>query len=90
MHKYLKLAVLFAISMTLGACSPLSKESQVASAEPVDPNAIRCKTVVKTGTRISSKDCRSNSAWKQAARDGKEGAESVQRTSSQTATVGGG
>ena len=90
MHKYLKLAALFAISITLGACSPLSKETQLASAEPVDPDIVRCKRVVKTGTRISTKDCRTNRAWEQAAQDGKDSAEAVQRSSTQTPTVGGG
>ena len=90
MDKYLKLAPLLVISVAVGACSPLSKEPQLASAEPLDPDGVTCRSVVKTGTRLGTKVCKTNRDWERASQDGREGLESIQRTSTHTPTVGGG
>ena len=79
--------ILLTTTFALGACSPLSKNAdKVASAEPVDPDGIRCKTVVRTGTRIGSKVCRTNRTWDAMAVKAREDLESTQRSSAQSNT----
>ena len=56
---------------------------QVAAADSskarLDPDAVRCKTEIKTGTRISSKVCKTNREWEQEAIDSRQATEKVQR-----------
>ena len=72
----------------LGACTPLSKNAGATAdaGEVVDPDAIRCKTIVKTGTRIGSKVCRTNRTWDSLAARARENLEHTQRTSTQSNT----
>jgi hypothetical protein len=72
----------------LGACSPLSKNAGTVAyaGEVVDPDAIRCKTIVKTGTRIGTKICRTNRTWDALAARARENLEHSQRTSVQSNT----
>jgi hypothetical protein len=76
--------ILLTATVILGGCSPLSKNANsVASAEPVDPDAVRCRTVVRTGTRIGSKVCRTNRTWDAMAVKARDDLEATQRTSTQ-------
>ena len=53
-----------------------------SSSEPrLDPDARRCKTEIKTGTRISNKICKTNREWEQEAIDSRTAAEAIQRGS---------
>ena len=89
----LKLTHIFLLSVAvlLGACSPLSKNANtVADAgEVVDPDGIRCRTIVKTGTRIGTKICRTNRTWDAMAAKARESLEHTQRTSTHTQTIEG-
>lgn len=72
----------------LGACSPLSKNANTVAyaGEVIDPNAIRCKTIVKTGTRIGTRICRTNRTWDALAVRARDTLEHSQRTSVQSNT----
>jgi hypothetical protein len=90
------LAVVFAAAL-LGACSSTqvadsaapatAAETQVASSEPGDPNAMTCKNVVKTGTRIGTRTCKPNREWEQDSRTSKEAVENIQRGNVHSATM---
>ncbi|MEP4145901.1 MAG: hypothetical protein ABJL54_01700 [Halioglobus sp.] len=63
-----------------------ASNSQVAvnensSKERLDPDAMRCKTDIKTGTRISRKICKTNREWEQEALDSRSATEAIQRGS---------
>ena len=60
-----------------------STRDMVAVSEVRDPNQVRCRTVVKTGTRIGTKVCKTNKEWDQATRDAREATEQIQRGSLQ-------
>jgi len=92
--KSLQISALLLIAALLGACSSTqvadtaapaaAAETQVANAEPGDPNAMTCKNVVKTGTRIGTRTCKPNREWEQDARTSKEAMENIQRGSVHT------
>lgn len=85
----LQVFTLILVAALLGACSstqvadnaaPVAAgENQVASAELGSPNAITCKKVIKTGTRIGTRTCKPNREWEQDARTSKEAVENIQR-----------
>jgi hypothetical protein len=91
-------AVVLAASL-LGACSSTqvadsasptaaaAAETQVANAEPGDPNAMTCKNVIKTGTRIGTRTCKPNREWEQDSRTSKEAVENIQRGNVHSATM---
>jgi hypothetical protein len=83
--------ILLTVTVLLGACSPLSKNADTLAdaREVIDPDGIRCKTIVKTGTRIGTKVCRTNRTWNAMAARARENLESNQRTSTQTQTIQG-
>ena len=94
----LQLLAAILIAVLLGACSSsqvvdnaapaaAADETQVASAEPVDPNAMTCKNVVKTGTRIGTRTCKPNREWEQDSRTSKEAVEKIQRGNVHSATM---
>ncbi len=92
--KSLQAFTLITVAALLGACSSTqvantaapaaAADSQVASAEPGSPNAITCKNVVKTGTRIGTRTCKPNREWEQDARTSKEAMDEIQRDSVHT------
>lgn len=61
-----------------GTASTASTSSQVATS---DGENLRCKTVVKTGTRLGTRVCKSEAQWEQEARTSREATENIQRTS---------
>lgn len=60
-----------------------------ASKERLDPDAMRCKTDIKTGTRISRKVCKTNREWEQQALDSRTATEAIQRGSLNGGMEGG-
>jgi len=96
--KSLQLLAAMLIAVLLGACSSnqvadstepaaAAGETQVASAEPGDPNAMTCKNVIKTGTRIGTRTCKPNREWEQDASTSKEAVENIQRGNVHSATM---
>lgn len=85
------------VAALLGACSSTqvadnaapaaAGENQVASPELGSPNAITCKKVIKTGTRIGTRTCKPNHEWEQDARTSKEAVENIQRGNVHSATM---
>lgn len=74
--------ILATLVCALSACTsstPASKAEAetVAAAE----SGKRCKTIIRTGTRLRSKICKTNEEWEQEARSSREAIESIQRTS---------
>jgi heat shock protein HslJ len=74
-----------ALAVFLSACASTedSTSQMVAVNDTLDPDEVRCKTVVKTGTRIGTKVCKTNRAWKQAEIDARDATKDIQRTSLQ-------
>jgi hypothetical protein len=67
--------------------SAASEEEQQVAAATADPSRLICKSVVKTGTRIGSRECRTNREWIQAQEDARAATELIQRESAQTKTM---
>jgi hypothetical protein len=87
MHIFVKaLGVTLTVAM-ISACSDLSSKDGVAyNNEVVDPDKITCRTVVKTGTRIGSKVCKTNRTWAEIARASQAGLDDTTRRAAQTQT----
>ena len=76
--------VLITTAALAGCSSTDQKGAEVASAEIANPDEVTCRTVVKTGTRIGTKVCKTNRAWKVGNRSGRNMAEDVQRRALQS------
>ena len=74
------------------ACSPLTgvDTSKYEKDYVHNPDEMRCKTVIKTGTRLTSKMCKTNAAWAQQARDAQEATTAIQREATQGSPPQGG
>ena len=74
--------------LLLGACSPLSKNADATAytAEVVDPDEIKCQRVIKTGSRIGTKVCRTNRTWEALAARGREDLERSRRRAGHATT----
>ena len=48
-----------------------------------NPDEVTCRSVVKTGTRIGTRVCKTNRAWAMGSSQGRNMAEDIQRKSSQ-------
>ncbi len=85
MSKPFPLAALLAAAALNAACGSADYKGSdmVAVGEAPDPDAVTCKTVVKTGTRIGTRVCKTNSAWDQQAIDGRNAAYDIQTQSKQ-------
>ncbi|MBN7799017.1 hypothetical protein [Parahaliea mediterranea] len=82
------------LTALLSACAGTSGDvakQQVASndAPETGPNAISCKSIIRTGTRIGTRVCKTNQQWEQEQRDSRAAAEAVQRGGAQTQTHAG-
>jgi hypothetical protein len=84
--------MLFTISILLQACSPLTgvDTSKYDKDYVHNPDQMICKQVIKTGTRMTSKMCKTNAQWAQNARDANEAVSAIQRESTQGSSPGGG
>ena len=66
------------------------EQQQVATADvAADPKRLICKSVVKTGTRIGSRECRTNRAWIEKQESARAATEQIQRESAQRRTMEG-
>jgi hypothetical protein len=91
MNLFYKSLLLSAV-LVVGACSSAGdKPDSVASTSTVsEPDEVTCRNVAKTGTRISNKVCKTNRAWAEIARRGRDDAEAYQRNAHQNRDYGGG
>lgn len=69
-------AALFSLVAGCAGSPPGGSELAAANTEN-----LRCKTMIKTGTRLGTKVCKTNAEWDREARDSREATESIQRTS---------
>ena len=81
-------ALFIAAAISVSACAPLTQDPDLVAqaSEDADPDAVRCKRVIRTGTRISTKVCHTNSDWDRITERSKEDLENAQRTSTQSTT----
>jgi hypothetical protein len=78
------------LSALLAACSSTdTTDAAMASAEVVNPDEVTCRTVVKTGTRVGTRICKTNRAWAGGSSQGRNMAEGIQRSSMQNQTISG-
>ncbi len=81
------------IVLTLTGCAGENRVQQQKVAQQAvnrdDPNAVRCETVIRTGSRIGEKICKTNSQWEDERRTSREAAEAIQRGGAQTQTMVG-
>lgn len=73
--------------LTAGCAGSPPATSELAAASTGD---LRCKTIIKTGTRLGTKVCKSEAEWERDARDSKEATENIQRTSTHGPAAQGG
>ena len=79
-----KLFPVLLASAVLTACASTGDgEPALAKAEVKNPDEVTCRTVVKTGTRIGTKVCKTNRAWAAGSSSGRAMAEDIQRRSMQ-------
>ena len=73
-------------ALCIAGCSstPNSQPAALANAAVENPDEVTCKTVVKTGTRIGTRVCKTNRAWAIGSRQGRNMAEDVQRKAYQS------
>ena len=83
MNTVFKTLLLGTFCLTLAACSSTGDQVAANSSdiEIHEPDKVTCKTVVKTGSRVGSKVCKTNRAWTETARRSKEYAENIPRKS---------
>lgn len=53
----------------------------LASTTVENPDEVTCRTIVKTGTRIGTRVCKTNRAWAMGRSDGRNMVEDIQRRS---------
>ena len=78
----------------MAACSSSgTSDATFAEADIANPGEVSCRTIVKTGTRIGTKACKTNCAWafgsSQGRNQGRTMAEGIQRGSMQNETISG-
>jgi hypothetical protein len=83
----LGLPLIVLLSACAGTTDTNSNQQQVASRAAVDPNEVTCKNIIKTGTRIGTRVCKTNQTWEQERRDSREATERIQRGAAQTQTM---
>jgi hypothetical protein len=90
--KFMNLVGVFVVTILLQACtSGYSGSSQAQLTDSnYDPDRIRCKTQAKTGTRLGSRVCKTNSDWNQAQTDAQEAVDHIQRRGAITSNPSGG
>lgn len=83
---------IFSTSILLQACSPLTgvDTSKFDKDYVHNPDQMTCKKVIKTGTRMTSKMCKTNRQWAQQSRDAGEAASAIQREATQGSSPPGG
>ncbi len=71
-------------ALATGCASTETGESTYAKAEVANPDEVTCRTIIKTGTRIGTKVCKTNRAWASGNSQGRNMAEDIQRRAYQS------
>lgn len=83
--------MLLASAVLLTACASTGNTpGQANQVAATDNDNLRCKTMIKTGTRLGTKVCKTEEQWRQDARDSREATEDIQRTSTHGPAAQGG
>jgi len=75
--------------LLVGGCSGAGEQRVASAPEIHEPDEVTCRSVVKTGTRVGSKVCKTNRAWAESSRRAQEYAERITRKSGQNQTISG-
>ena len=72
------------LGLTAGCAGTANNSGSPANQVAASGNEnVRCKTVIKTGTRLGTKVCKTEAQWDADARSSREATEDIQRTSTQ-------
>ncbi len=93
MAPFYRTGLVLASLLFLGACAGSSRGPDTVASTVAegasDQDQMTCKKTQRTGTRISSKICKTNRQWEQGARDAREATEQIQRNATHTGSEGG-
>jgi len=74
-----------------------AKVSDTASGDPssnaqavAGTEGVTCKTIIKTGTRLGTRVCKTDEVWAREANDSRDAINDIQRNSAQSASPSGG
>lgn len=87
-----RLGLIITMVAALAACTTEYTGNQttaIAGQTVLNPDTVRCKSVVKTGTRIGSRECKTNRAWAQQTANARAWAEQIQQDSVLGQTIEG-
>ncbi len=96
MNRSLTLCAFGAALSLLAACSSTGT-SQTAGTDGATParavasnENVTCRNIIKTGTRLGTRVCKTDAQWKQESQDSRDAANSIQNNSAQSAGPAGG
>lgn len=93
MKPFLTSAAIAALIL-LGGCAetPVASNAQQVAAATGDSAEVEvtCRNVVKTGTRIGTRVCKTDRQWEEESTDSRDAVNSIQRNSAQSAGPSGG
>ncbi len=87
-----RLGLMLTMVVALAACNTqfTGNQATAAAGQTVpNPDMVTCKSVVKTGTRIGSRECKTNRAWARGTANARAWAEQIQRESVLGQTIEG-
>ncbi len=86
--------LVIALALLVSACTNVadrnSKGIRLVNGEVVNPDKVKCKSVVKTGTRLGTRVCMTNREWYQMSANARRSAEGIQRKSAVAPGLRGG
>ncbi len=78
-----RLSVVIVLTLALSACSNVTGNDDavksMAGGQGSDADKVKCKSVVRTGTRIATRVCATNSEWQRMSADAQNAMEKVHR-----------
>ena len=88
--RFRKLGLFIIILPAIAACTTeYSGARDAALALNLDPDKVKCKRLIKTGTRLGSRVCMSNRNWARQAESARQVIEDIQRGAVQTGEKSG-
>jgi hypothetical protein len=74
------------VCIGIAGCSstPNEQPAQLVNAAVENPDEVSCRTIVKTGTRVGTRVCKTNRAWALGNSQGRNMAEDIQRKAYQS------
>ena len=94
MKRYLTVCAAGAALVMLAACSSTSPSATADASAPAQAVAstdnLTCHTIIKTGTRLGTRVCKTDAQWKQESMDSRDATNAIQNNSAQSASPSGG